>query len=1314
MAVSEQTPYIEYTANGITTSFALEFDCGNQDHLIVLVDDVEPAVGSWSLTGGAVVFGTAPEDGKKITIQRNTPFSRNTDYQSYNNSFRPQSVNGDFDRVWCKIQELGVRDWLLDLKIQKFRNDVNLTALENTLEEAKQIRDDTADSVIEVQSNVAQSHSLLTDTTNQANLAQGYASSANSANAAAQQAVIDVSTAEANVYSALSAQQIAVNNSLTAIAGGHKAYATLAAALANTSTLPQNSIVEITNDSDSSKNGTYQWNGADLTKSAYDPLTQAKTYADLNKLDLSKINFTYLNGNKIGPKSRKYVSFGVTSALALSSGNYYDSCVTGVMEGETLYLFNDKKVYSPADGGAYAFYAENPYTNKTQARITDNRAVLVDTASGLSHVKVTVPVGAKYLIVNTRYTNAAGTVNTTFQWAVHSGAFNSSYVPGNEAVSAINEIPLGGFGDYAKSVVYVDTQLGGFNKLKVSTKNMLNPETVVNKEYYNNLGVIQRNQTSNYSRTIKYAVQSGAYITLSNISGMTRRTLASLSNIQFWNSDTFVSLLNLPEAKSTNIFTFLVPEGVTHFSFNLTESLPTRLQIEVGDKATTYEPYYLNNISPEDIEFISLKRSSKNLWDGLFNTSTFFNANGVVISSSNNDVLSSFIPVEYAKYYTVSGLDASKVIANSQQIFGYSSNFSLTANKVKQVSQTGLTDKVTVYIDDPAIKFILVQLVSKENGLYEDASKLLFQVEEGQVKTNYEPPYFNERTLNLVNNVLKGTTPDADVVKAKSVLASEFIELNKVRDAASTTSPILKDIAPFGVMYAVQGDSQTINASNNLYTKVEFSEASTKAMHINLMTRLNSEPALGKLNLKLFDIPSGALDNEGSLTGYKDAYSAANYCHPNIEYSDTPVAGFKYWMISSTLPANASGALWEDEDLFVSNDAKNWQRVRSLYESDKSYTTATLRLPPHTLVTNNARKYAFLPCPSAGDTIEISVPSDNGGAALERVNITLTGLPWKHDPTLLIDGGYVYTYHSFHLSYADRPSGKNRFIVCVRTNNGVDWDVVRTDGSTMRLTEASSRQIFTKDDQGRYNYMAYFYDRPYSNPEIIKWGESDYEFYYSENLQIRYKGSTPYSFNLATSYPVGSTRSPNHPDIFKYGDTLYFVNNKDVYKSMDRGQTLTKLGNYPMWLGGVNGMAYKKSLTVGEGGKLILAEAQRFFMPAMAKANVNNFTATNDVHHLFLSEFSSVAEFESLATNGLVDAYADVQLCKVNFNTKKREYLVIPALSLKTLTPYHFNRDLQRLKLCDMTFVEGDTLHIYVTLNSRKGGRVEFGGIDIA
>ena len=126
MAVSEQTPYKEYTANGSANSFALEFDCENQDHLIVLVDDVEPVGGTWSLIGGAVVFGTTPASGKKITIQRNTPFRRDGDFQSYDNSFRPGPVNKGFDWVWLKLQELGVADWILGNRIDALKNHVDL------------------------------------------------------------------------------------------------------------------------------------------------------------------------------------------------------------------------------------------------------------------------------------------------------------------------------------------------------------------------------------------------------------------------------------------------------------------------------------------------------------------------------------------------------------------------------------------------------------------------------------------------------------------------------------------------------------------------------------------------------------------------------------------------------------------------------------------------------------------------------------------------------------------------------------------------------------------------------------------------------------------------------------------------------------------------------------------------------------------------------------------------------------------------------------------------------------------------------------
>ncbi|MFW1826413.1 hypothetical protein [Acinetobacter sp. ULE_I092] len=123
MAVPEQTPYKEFIANGITKVFPLEFDVLEQDHLIVLVNDLEPMVGSWSLDAqnDTVVFTLPPKNGVNIKIRRDTPLERTSDYHSYDNSFRPQPVNSDFDRIWWKLQELGVADWILGKRINALK-----------------------------------------------------------------------------------------------------------------------------------------------------------------------------------------------------------------------------------------------------------------------------------------------------------------------------------------------------------------------------------------------------------------------------------------------------------------------------------------------------------------------------------------------------------------------------------------------------------------------------------------------------------------------------------------------------------------------------------------------------------------------------------------------------------------------------------------------------------------------------------------------------------------------------------------------------------------------------------------------------------------------------------------------------------------------------------------------------------------------------------------------------------------------------------------------------------------------------------------
>ena len=80
---------------------------------------------------------------------------------------------------------------------------------------------------------------------------------------------------------------IYVDNKVDPLVGGHKGFATLALAQAAQGTLPSGSVVEVTNDTTTSNNGLYLWNGTTLTKSSYDPLAQSKQYTDSKILAFS-------------------------------------------------------------------------------------------------------------------------------------------------------------------------------------------------------------------------------------------------------------------------------------------------------------------------------------------------------------------------------------------------------------------------------------------------------------------------------------------------------------------------------------------------------------------------------------------------------------------------------------------------------------------------------------------------------------------------------------------------------------------------------------------------------------------------------------------------------------------------------------------------------------------------------------------------------------------------------------------------------------------------------------------------------------------
>ena len=118
MAVPEQTPYIEYSANGISKKFSVPFQCLSKNTLIVSINGAETLPQLWDFNNGEIIFITAPLNNSIVSIKRSTHLKREVSYNSYTNSMLPTVFNGDFDRIWHVLQEY---QFGLDNKVSTLR-----------------------------------------------------------------------------------------------------------------------------------------------------------------------------------------------------------------------------------------------------------------------------------------------------------------------------------------------------------------------------------------------------------------------------------------------------------------------------------------------------------------------------------------------------------------------------------------------------------------------------------------------------------------------------------------------------------------------------------------------------------------------------------------------------------------------------------------------------------------------------------------------------------------------------------------------------------------------------------------------------------------------------------------------------------------------------------------------------------------------------------------------------------------------------------------------------------------------------------------
>ncbi|MFA2917566.1 hypothetical protein [Acinetobacter pittii] len=179
-----------------------------------------------------------------------------------------------------------------------------------------------------------------------------------------------------------------VNSQLSAISNGLAAsFKTYTEAQAATGTLPANSSIKVTNDSDTTLNGEYTWNGATLTKSIYDPLTQALAYTDTSLISVYKENLYSLANSHSG------LNINPTGG-AIRTSTSVEINVFHVEGGKTYSIKTASEINK-----SYVVIGVSA-TNSIVAGTATQLVTLEDTSDPLIKT-FTVPIGANYAYINT-------------------------------------------------------------------------------------------------------------------------------------------------------------------------------------------------------------------------------------------------------------------------------------------------------------------------------------------------------------------------------------------------------------------------------------------------------------------------------------------------------------------------------------------------------------------------------------------------------------------------------------------------------------------------------------------------------------------------------------------------------------------------------------------------------------------------------------------------------------------------------------------------------------------------------------------------
>ncbi|MFV5370030.1 phage tail fiber protein [Acinetobacter junii] len=418
MTVENTNPIQHFTANGETTVFAISFAVEGKDNIKVTVNGSVVSVNDYSYDAltEAVVFNAAPEDGAEVVVERVTSLDRSINYQTYDNSFRPETLNYDLDRIWHVLQEDHITDAEILARIKdeiewRRTHDTEWDALaqarEGNLFNALKSYMDTigAMSVPNLFDGITDNVVITEDGVSQRitnrELKQSITDLEQALNDAIEETALNVDAERVRattVESSLTTQitdetaraigiEQGIQTQLNSLGVGNKAYKTYAAMTSDIANIPANSKVTVTNDSDTTKNGDYQFDGTIYTKSIYDPLAQAKAYTDASLITVYKENLYSLTNNHSG------LNINPTGGAIRASTNV-EINVFHVEGGKTYSIMTASEINK-----SYVVVGVSA-TNSVAIGATTQLITLEDTSDPLIKT-FTTPISANYAYINT-------------------------------------------------------------------------------------------------------------------------------------------------------------------------------------------------------------------------------------------------------------------------------------------------------------------------------------------------------------------------------------------------------------------------------------------------------------------------------------------------------------------------------------------------------------------------------------------------------------------------------------------------------------------------------------------------------------------------------------------------------------------------------------------------------------------------------------------------------------------------------------------------------------------------------------------------